>query len=285
MCYYIKKVIIKQVFFKERVLGIILYLILLSFMQGITEFLPVSSSAHLLILPYLTSIKDQGILIDICAHIGSLLAVCFFYRKDIWQMITALFKADTKSEKKDRILDFKLIIAFMPIVIFGIVMFMFNLSEIRNPGIVIYTSAIFGVILYIADVVGSKKYDIYEVSYLSAFLIGVSQVLATVPGVSRSGVTLTTAMFCGQNRASALKFTFLLSIPTILLVAIGGFMKFLVIMPVKLNYCYILITIVASFIFSLLAIKFILKWVRRSSFKIFAIYRILLSLFLYIFLK
>ncbi len=266
-------------------MGIILYLILLSFIQGVTEFLPVSSSAHLLILPYLTSFKDQGILMDISAHIGSLFAVCFFYRKDILQMVGAFFAVKNPAEKKDRVLDFKLIIAFIPIVLLGIVMLMFNIPEIRNPKVVIYTSAIFGVLLYISDVIGSKKRDIYEMSYFSAFLVGVSQVVATVPGVSRSGITLTTAMFCGQNRASALKFTFLLSIPTILLVAIGGFMKFLIIMPIEINYFHILITIVFSFMFSILAIKFILGWVRKSSFKIFAIYRILLSLFLYIFLK
>lgn len=266
-------------------MGIVLYLILLSFIQGATEFLPVSSSAHLLILPYITNIKDQGIIIDISAHIGSLLAVCYFYRKDINGILKAFFSKKCNENVKEKKLSLKLIFAFLPIVIFGIIMLAFNISEIRNPKVVIYTSAIFGVILYLADLYGKKKKDINELSYTSAILIGLSQILATIPGVSRSGITLTTAMACGQSRASSLKFTFLLSIPTITLIAMGSFIKFIFLMPIEINYYYICITVVFSFIFSLFAIKFILNWVKKSSFKIFAIYRILLALFLYIILK
>lgn len=283
--YYTKKLIIKQVFFKERGLGIILYLILLSFIQGMTEFLPVSSSAHLLILPYITNIQDQGLVIDISAHIGSLLAVCYFYRKDITQLINSFFSKKCNENLKDKKLSLNLILAFLPIVLFGIIMLAFNIPEIRNPKIVIYTSAIFGVVLYLADLYGSKKKDINNLSYKSAILIGLSQILATIPGVSRSGITLSMARVCGQDRASALKFTFLLSIPTILIVAMGSFIKFIFLMPMPINYFYIIITVIFSFIFSLFAIKFILNWVKKSSFKVFAIYRILLALFLYIFLK
>lgn len=266
-------------------MGIVLYLILLSFIQGVTEFLPVSSSAHLLILPYITNIKDQGIIIDISAHIGSLLAVCYFYRIDIINIVKSTFSKKCNENIKEKQLSLKLILAFLPIVIFGIIMVAFNISEMRNPNIVIYTSAIFGIILYLADLYGKKKRDINELSFTSAILIGLSQILATIPGVSRSGITLTTAMACGQNRESSLKFTFLLSIPTIMLIAMGSFIKFIFLMPIEINYYYICLTIVFSFLFSLFAIKFILNWVKKSSFKIFAIYRILLALFLYIFLK
>ena len=257
-----------------------LYLSLLSFIQGITEFLPISSSAHLLVLPHILDVSDQGIIIDVAAHIGSLIAVCYFYRKDIMDIIKNLFSKN----KEENQLFFKVSIAFIPLFLLGIVMYFGNFKELRNPKIVIYTSLIFGILLYIADIYGSKKRDLKKLTYLDAFFIGLTQILSVIPGVSRSGSTMTMAMFCGQKRTSAVKFAFLLSIPTISLVGLGGIVEFIS-SPITINVLYLLYTIVLSFIFSLFAIKFMIKWIEKSSFKIFAIYRILFAILLFFILK
>lgn len=258
------------------------YLTILSFIQGMTEFLPVSSSAHLLVLPYLVNVADQGIIVDISAHIGSILAVCYFYQKDIKEIFFSIFRSN--STKSQRSLFYKICLAFIPIFIAGAIMYFGKISGIRNPKIVIYTSIIFGGLLYLADVYSAKKKDIPQLSYFDAIFIGLAQIISIIPGVSRSGATMTAGMMCGQKRQSAVRFAFLLSIPTVGFLGVGSIVEFIA-NPVKINIIYLIFTICMSFIFSLFAIKFMINWVKKSSFKIFAIYRILFAIFLYFYLK
>ncbi|MBR1544320.1 MAG: undecaprenyl-diphosphate phosphatase [Alphaproteobacteria bacterium] len=253
-------------------------IILLALIQGITEFLPISSSAHLMLFPYLFNIKDQGIITDIFAHFGSLLAVMYFYRKDLKEIILSFF-----DEKKNRTLLYSLIIASLPILILGLIFFLFKI-EFRNPKTVIYTSIIFGLIFYIADKIGLKKLTLKKISIKDALYIGLSQMLSAIPGVSRSGITTTSALFLGYKRDDALKFSFLLSIPTIIFVTFGGILKF-VINPVHIEIFPLVGVMIFSFIFSIMTIKFIMLWLRHCSFKPFAIYRIILGVFLYLYLK
>ncbi len=252
--------------------------ILLSLIQGITEFLPISSSAHLMLFPILFDIKDQGIIADLFAHIGSLLAVMFYYRKDIKDIIISLF-----NKKYDRSMFYNLFIATIPIVIIGIIFVLFKI-KFRDPRIVIYTSLIFGTIFFLADKFGKKDLTIKKLSLRDAFLIGSAQTFASIPGSSRSGTTLTCALMLGYKRQDALKFSFLLSIPTIILVGLGGILKF-ALNPETINIYPLILISIFSFIFSLISIRFIMFWLKHLSFKPFAIYRIILGIILYLYLK
>ena len=252
--------------------------ILLSLIQGITEFLPISSSAHLILFPILLNITDQGAIVDIFAHLGSLFAVMFFYRKDIKDIILSIF-----NKKNDRTMLYSLIIATLPIVLLGLIFLIFKI-ELRNPEIVIYTSIIFGTFFYIADKFGNKKLSIKKLSLKDAFYIGMSQTFAALPGASRSGTTLTCSLLLGYKRQDALKFSFLLSIPTIIFVCSGEMLKFLI-NPTAINIIPLIEVTVFSFIFSLMTIKFMMLLLKHISFKPFAVYRIALGIILYLYLK
>ncbi|MCR5506319.1 MAG: undecaprenyl-diphosphate phosphatase, partial [bacterium] len=180
-------------------------------------------------------------------------------------------------------LCYSLIIASLPILFLGIMLFLFKI-EFRNPKIVIYTSIIFGSIFYFADKFGAKKLSLKNISIKNAFYIGLFQILSAIPGVSRSGITTTSALFLGYKREDALKFSFLLSIPTIIFVTCGGILKF-VINPIDVNILPLFGVMIFSFIFSIMTIKFIMLWLKHCSFKPFAIYRIILGIFLYLYLK
>lgn len=255
---------------------IITNIILLSLIQGITEFLPISSSAHLILFPFLLKISDQGTIIDISAHIGSLFAVLYFYRKDFKEILTNLI------HKKDNKLFLKLCIATLPTLILGVLFFILKIN-LRNPEIIIYTSIIFGTLFYLSDVFGKKIKNFNEISLKDTIFIGLAQMIAIIPGVSRSGITTTTALASGIKREDALKFSFLLSVPTIIFAGIGGAFD-LINKSEQINIIPIVSTILFSFIFSLLAIKFMICWIKKSSFKIFAIYRIILGILLYLYL-
>ncbi len=256
----------------------VVYLILLSLIQGVTEFLPISSSAHLMIFPFLLKVSDQGIVVDIAAHIGSLFAVLFFYRNDIKNIIVSVF-----CKSADKSLFFKLVIATVPVVFVGGVFFFLDL-DFRNPEIVIYTSIIFGILFYLSDLFARQNKTIADLTFRDAFFIGLMQTLSIIPGVSRSGITTTQGLFLGLKREEALRFSFLLSVPTVALAGLAGIVDFAKSEEV-VNVSSLIITIVFSFVFSLLAIKFMMAWVRRATFKVFALYRVLLGIFLYLYLK
>ena len=252
-------------------------IILLSLIQGITEFLPISSSAHLMLFPFLAKVADQGVITDIFAHIGSLLAVILFYRKDIKDIILSIF-----SPKKNKNMLYCIIIATLPIVFVGLLFLIFKIN-IRNPQVVIYISIVFGLMLFMADKFGKEKYLLKNLSLKDAFYIGVAQTLASIPGISRSGITVTCGLSLGYKREDSLKFSFLISIPAIILVGFGGILK-LAINPQPIDLSSMMFVMLFSFVFSLIAIRFMVYWLKKSSFKPFAIYRILLGIFLYLYL-
>lgn len=253
-------------------------ILLLSLIQGITEFIPVSSSAHLMLFPFLLGNEYQGAIVDVFAHMGSLLAVMLFYRKEIKKLVLSLFKKNA-----DRNMLFALIIATMPIVIFGLIVVVTHI-KFRSVNMIIYTSIIFGIFLYLADKFGSKKLSIKKMSLKNAFYIGLAQILSAIPGVSRSGITSTCGLMLNYKREEILKFSFLLSIPTIICVTGGGILEFIM-KPETISLAPLLSIMFFSFIFSFLTIKFMMSKIKRISFKPFAIYRICLGIFLYIYLK
>lgn len=241
-------------------------IIALSLIQGITEFLPVSSSSHLIIATEFLNFENRKLEIDVSLHIGSFLAVIVFFRKDIFNFII----------NKDLFL--KIFIGSLPVIIVGFFLVKLNLiDQIRNIKVIGWTTLIFGVLLYVSDRSVNKKKLSSDFTFKSVILIGFLQILSLIPGVSRSGISISGARFLKFNRYDSAKIAFLLSIPTLAAVSIYGLNN--LIKSESLNFSFLLIfSVIISFLFSLLAIKYFLKYVKSFSLNIFVIYRIILGL-------
>ena len=240
-------------------------IISLSLIQGITEFLPVSSSSHLIIISEYLEFKNQSLEIDVSLHIGSFLAVLFFFRKDIFNFI------------KNKDLFIKILIGSLPIMIVGYLLIKFNLiNQIRNIKIIGWTTLIFGILLYLSDRGDKKKNINFNFTVKSAIFIGMLQILSLIPGVSRSGIAITGARALKFNRYDSAKISFLFSIPTLAAVSIFGLKN--LIESESLNFSFLMIiSVILSFLFSLITIKYFLKYVKSFSLNIFVIYRIFLG--------
>ena len=241
---------------------------LLSLIQGITEFLPISSSSHLIIFSNFTNFENQSLAIDVSLHVGSFLAVLTYFTKDIINFI------------KNKILFLKIFIASLPVMFVGFILVQTNLiQKIRNIEIIGWTTLIFGILLYISDKYKLEKNIDKNFNYKSALIIGLFQVLSLIPGVSRSGISITAARFLNFNRFDAVKISFLLSIPTLGAVSIFGLTNLISSKDFSFSLLN-LISIFFSFIFSLITINFFLKYIKKSNLYIFVVYRISLGLLL-----
>jgi undecaprenyl-diphosphatase len=190
-----------------------LQIIVLSLIQGLTEFLPVSSSAHLILPALLTDWPDQGLAFDIAVHLGSLLAVLTYFRREMGQFAvsgTRLITRQTYDEHSDLLL--KVVVATLPIVVVGYLLKGFVATELRSVLVIAMATIVFALALWWAD---RQRGQIDRPSWMHTLMIGSAQVLAIVPGTSRSGITITAALLLGLSRTSAARFSFLLSIPTI----------------------------------------------------------------------
>lgn len=259
----------------------LLQVFLLSVLQGITEFLPVSSSGHLILFAKYTSFPDQGLALDVAVHVGSILAVMIYFSEDIWQIIKGLFKTRfIPSFKNPGARLFWLItIGTFPIVIVGFALESTGMEWLRSSKIIGWTILGYGLLLYIADKIGMTIRKIDHLTALDAFLIGSAQCLALIPGTSRSGVTVTMARFLGMERREAAKFSMLLSIPAIIAAAV------LVAHEMYQNDRLADIVtaidgITYSFGASIIAIYIVMWWLKKSTFLPFVIYRIFLGGFL-----
>ena len=241
---------------------------ILSLIQGVTEFLPISSSSHLIIFSEYLKINNQNLEIDISLHIGSFLAVITFFREDILNFI------------KKKYLFFKIIIGSIPIMIVGYILVKLNLiDQLRNIKIIGWTTLIFGLLLFVSDKFAIEKEFESNFTFKSAIFIGFLQILSLVPGVSRSGITITGARILKFKRYDAAKISFLLSIPTLAAVSFFGLNN--LIESKSFNFSFLMIfSIVASFIFSYITIKYFLKYIKNFSLNIFVIYRIILGIIL-----
>ena len=240
---------------------------ILSLIQGISEFLPISSSAHLILISSLYDLKASSLLIDISLHLGSLLAIIFFFRKDLF---------DLKYNQK---LIKLIIIGSIPIIIFGYVLYSTEtIHLLRDIKIIAWTTLFFGIILYFADQQMTNQNISTNLNIRSIIFIGLFQILALIPGVSRAGITITAARFLKFNRVDSGKISFLLSIPAL---AGASFLGLIDISnePVEINLL-IVIAIVFSFLFSYLTVKFFLTYVNKFSLNIFILYRIIIGIIL-----
>ena len=239
---------------------------ILSLIQGISEFIPVSSSSHLILISDYIKFENKGLSIDVSLHIGSFLAVIFFFQKEILSFI------------KNKELFIKVFLSSIPIMIMGIILVKTDLiNNFRTIEIIGWTTLIFGILLYFSDRFRLDKNLKSDFSYKDAILIGIVQVLALIPGVSRSGIVITSARFLDFNRVDSAKISFLLSIPTLAAVSIFGLYNH--IENQDLNFSIMnVFSIFFSFIFSLITIKYFLHFIKNFSLKIFVIYRIVLGI-------
>ena len=246
-------------------------ILLLSLIQGITEFLPISSSSHLIIFSNLLNFESQSLSIDVSLHIGSFLAVIVFFHRDI---------IDFTRNKK---LLFKILISSIPVMIIGYFLIQTNLIEkLRDIKIIGWMTLIFGILLFISDKFKLEKDLNSNFTFKSAIIIGFFQILSLIPGVSRSGITITAARILNFKRFDAAKISFLLSIPTLGAVSIFGLKNLINSQDISFSILN-LISIFLSFLFSLITIKFFLKYVKTFSLNLFVIYRIFVGVLLLFF--
>ena len=241
-------------------------IIILSLIQGITEFLPISSSSHLIIFSEYLEFNNKNLEIDVSLHIGSFLAVIVFFRKDILNFV------------QNRDLFLKIFIGSLPVMIVGYILVKFDfIDEIRNIKLIGWTTLIFGLLLYLSDRSSVRNKIDSDFTFKSAILIGFLQILSLVPGVSRSGIAITGARSLNFNRYDSAKISFLLSIPTLAAVSIFGFNNLL--KSQSFNFSLLmLISIIFSFLFSFITIKYFLKYIKTFSLNIFVIYRVFLGI-------
>ena len=241
---------------------------LLSLIQGITEFLPISSSSHLIIFSNYTEFTNRSLSIDISLHIGSFIAVITYFYKDIADFV------------KNRDLFLKIIISSIPVMIIGFFLVQSNLIEqLRNIKLIGWTTLIFGALLYISDKCKLERNINTNLNYKSAIYIGLFQVLSLMPGVSRSGISITAARFLKFKRFDAAKISFLLSIPTLGAVSMFGLKNVIFSQEVSISILN-LISILLSFIFSFVTIKYFLNYIKNFNLNIFVYYRITLGVIL-----
>ena len=243
-------------------------IIILSLVQGVTEFLPISSSSHLIIISNYLNLENQSLVVDVSLHIGSFIAVVVYFKKDIFNFI------------KNKEFLFKILISSIPVLLIGFFLVETNLIEkIRNIKIIAWTTLLFGILLFFSDKFKLEKSIDNNFNYKSAIFIGFFQVLSLIPGVSRSGIAITAARFLNYKRVDSAKISFLLSIPTLGAVSIFGLKN--IISEENLNFSiFNLLLIFISFIFSLITIKYFLKYIKKFSLNVFVVYRIFLGLVL-----
>ncbi|MBE6444701.1 MAG: undecaprenyl-diphosphate phosphatase [Alphaproteobacteria bacterium] len=256
-------------------------LILISAIQGITEFLPVSSSGHLALFSYFTSFPDQGLALDVAVHVGSILAVIIYFSPTIYNIIKSLFKTKfiPTFQENDAKTFWLLVIGTIPVVIVGLVLHKLGLEELRNPRLIGWTISGYGILLYIADKYSITIRSIKHLNALDAFLIGFAQCFSLIPGTSRSGITITMGRFLGMERREAAKFSMLLSIPAI--IGAGSLVAYELYQTQNLQaILYSFDAVAYSFVASIIAIYIVMWWLKKSTFFPFVIYRICLGTFL-----
>ena len=250
-----------------------LQLILLSLVQGLTEFLPVSSSAHLVLLSEFLGEEDQGIIFDVGVHFGTLLAALVYFRSDLKKMIINL--GSHKLLSKENNLTTNLVIGVIPILLAGFLLRDFVNLHLRNSEVIAYATIIFGIFLYIAQLRKGKE-DLDSVNLKQALIIGLFQCLALIPGTSRSGITITAGLFLGLSATAASRFSFLLAIPTIGAIALAELIRISFI-DITDNGTELSIALIISFLVAYISIDMFLKLIDRIGFTPFVIYRLLLG--------
>jgi undecaprenyl-diphosphatase len=253
----------------------------LAFIQGITEFLPVSSSAHLVLAPSLLGWPDQGLAFDVAVHLGTLVAVVGYFRSDLWAIVRACLPINSvKGSVEGLALAKLLLVASLPVFAAGAVFEEVVETALRNPHVIATTTAVFGILLWAADRLGGRRRTLETLRWSDALLIGLAQAMALVPGVSRAGVTMTAARALGLDRRSAVRFSFLLAIPVILGASVFKAIDLVGSQQAMLWYVFGLGVVVSACSAWCVLVVF-LRVIEKSGMLVFVLYRLLLAAFLF----
>jgi undecaprenyl-diphosphatase len=254
-----------------------LQIIVLAIVQGITEFLPISSSGHLVLVPSAFGWGDQGLVFDVAVHFGSLIAVCIYFRHDVAAMIRGgLQLLRFKNETFESQIALVLGIGTIPAAIAGLTLAGWIETNLRDPAVIVFTLAGYGIIMVLADRLGRRDRTIDKVKLSDAIWIGCAQALALVPGTSRSGVTISAARALGFKRQDAARFSFLLSVPVILLASGYKGLEMLT-GPAIVRWSELGVAALISAIVAYLSIGFFMRVVSRIGLLPFAAYRLVLA--------
>jgi len=255
----------------------LLQIFVLAIVQGITEFLPISSSAHLILIPAITGWADQGLAIDVAMHVGTLIAVMVYFRSDLGRLVIGGIDLLRGRASQERRLSLLILLATCPVVVAGFTLHERIANDWRSPLLIATTTGLFAVVLWLADRRADRlEGEMAGLSWRAALLIGLAQALALVPGVSRSGITITAALLLGLGRAEAARFSLLLSIPT---TAAAGTLAGIDLYQSgsEAVRADALLAALLAFGAALLAIADLMKWLKRASFSPFVVYRLLLA--------
>lgn len=257
-----------------------LHAIVLALVQGLTEFLPVSSSAHLILLPRLLGWTDQGLAFDVAVHIGTLTAVLAYFRHDVMKLLSAWLQSCVKWQLDDDArLAWLVILGTMPVAVAGLLLHDFIEHALRSPVVIAVATIGFGLILGLSDLRGRKIRTETSLRVTDVLWIGLAQALALIPGTSRSGITMTAALALGLTRSAAARFSFLLSVPVILMA--GGYESLQLLQQVEpVAWGSIVLGTVVAGVSAYLSIHFFMQLIEKVGMLPFVIYRLLLGAFL-----
>ncbi len=257
----------------------------LALIQGFTEFLPVSSSAHLILPSAIFGWKDQGLAFDVAVHVGTLLAVMGYFRQEVVLLLKAFFRSIFKKERsKEATLAWMIVLATLPACVLGFVIKDIVELYLRSAWVIAFTCIIFGLLLWWVDKNAKAKLDEYQTTPKNAFFIGLAQALAMIPGTSRSGATMTMALYLGYTREAAARFSFLMSIPIILLA--GTYLSLnLIQSEAAVHWQPLAVGVLVSFVSAYACIHVFLKLVTKVGMLPFVIYRLVLGIALVVFLS
>jgi len=252
-------------------------ILVLAIMQGLTEFLPISSSAHLILVPIIVGWPDQGLAFDLAVHVGTLGAVLYYFRRDLNKIIRDwCTSVAQRKEVGDSRLAWAVGIGTIPVGITGLIFGDFIEANLRSTLVIALTTIFFGLLLGWADFKGKRERDEHTLSWRDIIIIGCAQALALIPGTSRSGITITAALFLGLSREAAARFSFLLSIPAILLP--GGLKAIdLIQAGTPVDWGVLITGAVISGVFAYLCIHYFLKLLEKIGMQPFVIYRLILG--------
>ena len=253
-----------------------LHAVILAIIQGITEFLPISSSAHLILVPRFLGWPDQGLEFDAAIHIGTLAAVVAYFRVQLGAMVQAWIASVRGRQSRDGHLAWAVLWGTVPVGLVGLLFNDYIEQHFRNPALNAATLAGFGVLLWLADRLGRRQRDEYSVTWRDAAIIGLAQALALVPGTSRSGVTITAALGVGLTREAAARYSFLLAVPGTALAGAYETLKMLH-TTTAIAWQPVIVGIVVAAITGFLCIHFLLRFIQRIGMLPFTLYRLLLA--------
>jgi undecaprenyl-diphosphatase len=252
-------------------------IIILAIIQGLTEFLPISSSAHLLLPAEVLGWRNQGLAFDVAVHVGSLLAVMIYLREDIWRLSLAFFgHGFSKKQTTDSRLAWWIVIGTIPAGIFGFLMKDWIELNARTALVIAITTIVFGLLLWYADAKAKQTKTTDQITLKDTLVIGVAQAIAVIPGTSRSGITMTAGLLLGLNRESAARFSFLLSIPIILAAGLFATLDLLAV-DTPVDWSALFYGAAFSFVAAYLCIYLFLSWISKIGMLPFVIYRLILG--------